>query len=817
MKYLLIAKIREYIMEQLQPHVKNIKIPTENDKVYKDECVYSFDSPESPTGLYIGLTTFIGLGRNHVERHFKKTGEAVYLHLKRICREVSSPTQGDGPEKKITRLAIGVEGGFDPESGKKKFEFEDSYKIVILPGFLEISWPKLEFPEVVLLSVKAIIDLPSASKLAELEALSGTWDGETRQVSKHAQSLVQLENGKKIPPTGWTCEKCDKTENLWLNLSDGSVLCGRKFFDGSGGNNHAIEHYSVTNYPLAVKLGTITKDGKADVFSYSEDDMVEDPLLAQHLQHFGINISQMEKTEKSMVELELELNQKTNEWSALCESGGKLKPIYGPGYTGMQNMGNSCYLNSIMQVIYRIPDFVSKYFEGCEGIFDKACGNPAEDFSVQMAKLAYGLLSGDYSVPPDSGVPVDADPPGITPHMFKTLVGKGHPEFSTKKQQDVQEFLLHLLTLLERHNNNSFNPGECFKFEVEERFQCGQSKMVKYITRSEVCLSLNIPMDAAINKEEVANYEARKSEAESHGKRLDPESIVRPKIKFFSCLESFTQSEVINSFFSSAVNGNVSARKTTRLATFPDYLVIQLKKFTLREDWVPIKLDVSVEMPDVLDISVLRGTGPQPGEELLPEPDTAPPAPQFDEAVLAQLCDMGFPLESCKRALYQTGNKGVEVATAWIMEHITDPDFTDPFIPPGTEPSKSSFAPNPEALATIISMGFTENQASKALKNTDNNVERAMDWIFSHVDDMDTEENDEAAAATASHRPKFRDGNGKYKLIAFISHMGTSTMVGHYVAHIQKEGQWVIFNDSKVALSEHPPKDLGYLYIYERL
>ena len=31
------------------------------------------------------------------------------------------------------------------------------------------------------------------------------------------------------------------------------------------------------------------------MFSYDEDDMVEDPNLAQHLAHFGINITQMEK------------------------------------------------------------------------------------------------------------------------------------------------------------------------------------------------------------------------------------------------------------------------------------------------------------------------------------------------------------------------------------------------------------------------------------------------------------------------------------------------------------------------------------------
>jgi ubiquitin carboxyl-terminal hydrolase 5/13 len=34
---------------------------------------------------------------------------------------------------------------------------------------------------------------------------------------------------------------------------------------------------------LAVKLGTITSDAKADVYSYDEDDMVEDPNLAIHL------------------------------------------------------------------------------------------------------------------------------------------------------------------------------------------------------------------------------------------------------------------------------------------------------------------------------------------------------------------------------------------------------------------------------------------------------------------------------------------------------------------------------------------------------
>jgi ubiquitin carboxyl-terminal hydrolase 5/13 len=49
-----------------------------------------------------------------------------------------------------------------------------------------------------------------------------------------------------------------------LNLTDGSILCGKWFFDSSGGNGHALEHYRDMGYPLAVKLGTITPDGAGE-------------------------------------------------------------------------------------------------------------------------------------------------------------------------------------------------------------------------------------------------------------------------------------------------------------------------------------------------------------------------------------------------------------------------------------------------------------------------------------------------------------------------------------------------------------------------
>ncbi len=46
--------------------------------------------------------------------------------------------------------------------------------------------------------------------------------------------------------------------------------------------------------------------------------------------------------------------------------------------------------------------------------------------------------------------------------------------------------------------------------------------------------------------------------------------------------------------------------------------------------------------------------------------------------------------------------------------------------------------------------------------------------------------------------------------------MGANTACGHYVCHLFKGGHWVIFNDEKVAVSENPPKELGYLYLFQR-
>lgn len=222
---------------------------------------------ESKTGLYVSLTTFLAFGKDHVDKYFQHTKNAVYLHIYREKREIPSettttPAAADGPEKKIKRLAIGVEGGFDPDVGKTKYEYEDHLSVVVLPEYTIIPYPSdglpqqvenflyksfffligFYFPKVVK-SIQSILAAESAHTKLNKESFAGTWDGEARLNSKYAENLLQLKNGITIPPSGWKCAECDLTSNLWLNLTDGSILCGRRFFDGSGGNDHAVRIY----------------------------------------------------------------------------------------------------------------------------------------------------------------------------------------------------------------------------------------------------------------------------------------------------------------------------------------------------------------------------------------------------------------------------------------------------------------------------------------------------------------------------------------------------------------------------------------------
>lgn len=96
-------------MDILANFLHQVKVPTANDNIYSEECVFSFDTPvslkilnffllfkkyfvlffqECETGLYISLATFLGFGKSHVDRYYQKTNHSVFLHIQRLKTEV---------------------------------------------------------------------------------------------------------------------------------------------------------------------------------------------------------------------------------------------------------------------------------------------------------------------------------------------------------------------------------------------------------------------------------------------------------------------------------------------------------------------------------------------------------------------------------------------------------------------------------------------------------------------------------------------------------------------------------------------------------
>ncbi|KAF2753725.1 ubiquitin carboxyl-terminal hydrolase [Pseudovirgaria hyperparasitica] len=787
--------------------------PGPTQSVYREDCTQCFDSIDDPTGLDVCLYCYNGgctADRSHARLHCETSKHPLVVNIKRTRKIVKR----DEPPQKMSRLAIAAEtenDRYDTVTRVKCYEC----------GIEDVDTSLGKLSQV----VDGVLKANTFAKQEEVKA----WEQELT-ACEHTLCLEQ-EAARQIQSGDLGhCSACDLKENLWLCLQCGNLGCGRAQFGGIGGNSHGLAHKDTSGHPVAVKLGSLTADGTADIYCYTCDDERIDPELPNHLAHWGINIKDRQKTEKSLTEMQIEQNLRW-EFSMTTEDGKEMTPLFGPGFTGLKNLGNSCYLASVLQCLFDMPEFNKRFYHPHEK--PPSTPTPAEDLETQLCKIADGLLSGRYSKP-DSDVTVSEQSPevphqkGIAPAMLKHLIGRGHAEFSTMRQQDSFELLLHLLKQISRtqHVAPFQDPVDSFRFTMEQKLQCLACKRVKYQTEEYENISIPVPIRRIPR-------DTKMDAVDSQGKDVDREEFEPVSIK--ECLDTFTAPEVVELTCASCGSKD-GFTKQSLFKTFPQVLAINARRFEI-VNWVPTKQDVPVVVDDhSFPLDAYKSNGLQSTEELLPEGNASGSAPEFvpDNAAMASLSAMGFPEVRCAKALHATGNSDAEAAMNWLFAHMEDPDIDEPMdlIPAAEAATGTGSVIDPEKIESLGAMGFNAPQARQALKETGGDMERAVDWLFSHPDaagDFGDDTGDQSNAGPDGTKERVVPGNAtlpaNFQLQSIVCHKGSSIHAGHYVAFVRKEipgenkSSWVLYNDEKVAkgADAEEMKKFAYIYFFRRV
>jgi uncharacterized UBP type Zn finger protein len=174
-----------------------------------DESVLGFETSSSAGGLFIDLLTFQSVGLAHVEAYCQKYDDHRIFLRHRI------PADADNDSR-------------------------EHWSIVVLPQKIEVELEEIDrniecIPSLMSITIESIISATPALKRLQTRFLNARESKKKElQIAQYETPLqIKVQPGN-VKEKDWYCQVCGlKGENLWLNIIDGTILCGRKYREGT--------------------------------------------------------------------------------------------------------------------------------------------------------------------------------------------------------------------------------------------------------------------------------------------------------------------------------------------------------------------------------------------------------------------------------------------------------------------------------------------------------------------------------------------------------------------------------------------------------
>ncbi|KAF7224397.1 ubiquitin carboxyl-terminal hydrolase 3 isoform X2 [Nothobranchius furzeri] len=264
-------------------------------------------------------------------------------------------------------------------------------------------------------------------------------------------------------PSSWCCNVCRSNKSPWICLTCLMVHCGRYV------NGHAKKHFEDSQgLGFCQKKGDKQEKDKnihsacmdccnLSVFCYKCDEFVVNDTKLGYVQKLREHLQRLENA------VLLGDRQRKRKFQESPAGDGKLlkdNDELALGATGLRNLGNTCFMNAILQSLSNIEQF-SCYFKELPAValrsgktagrrmyHTRSQGDSSVSLVEEFRKTLCSLWQGNQTAfSPDS--------------LFYTI-WKIMPSFRGYQQQDAHEFMRYLLDHLHRElqysRNGAFHP-----------------------------------------------------------------------------------------------------------------------------------------------------------------------------------------------------------------------------------------------------------------------------------------------------------------------------------------------------------------------